>query len=105
MPSVLTAHADVITDAPDRYAKQLISHLGRKLTFSTDGATSRFTLDEAGGGIEVRNGVVRLTAHAPDIAGLDRVMDVLGRHLERFGARAGLQVAWTGGPGSPPAQS
>jgi hypothetical protein len=94
MPT-LTAHADVVTEAPDRYAKQLVSHLGRKLTFAIDGATSRFDLDEAGGAIEVRDGVLRLTAHASDATGLERVKDVLGRHLERFGARAGLQVVWT----------
>jgi uncharacterized protein len=97
MPTVLTAHADVATDAPDRYARQLVSHLGRKLAFTFDGACSRFSLDSAGGGIEVRDAVLRLTAHAPDRTGLERVKDVLGRHLERFGARAGLQVVWTDG--------
>jgi hypothetical protein len=28
-------------------------------------------------------------------AWLSRVRDVVGRHLERFGARDGLQVQWT----------
>lgn len=29
--------ADVVTDAPARYAKQLVAHLGRKIPFTTDG--------------------------------------------------------------------
>ena len=37
------SHADVVTDAPARLAKQLAGHLGRKVEFSTDGPTSTAT--------------------------------------------------------------
>jgi hypothetical protein len=47
----LTAHASVAPAHPERYARQLASHL-------------------------------------------DRVMDVVGRHLERFGQRDELRVEW-----------
>ena len=36
----LTARADVLTTDPDRYAKQLVSHLGRRVDFATEGAIS-----------------------------------------------------------------
>ena len=36
VPEMLTARADVPTDAPERYAKQLVSHLGRKTEFTTE---------------------------------------------------------------------
>jgi len=37
MPSPpLRSRADVLTDAPDRYAKQLVAHVSRTITFITE---------------------------------------------------------------------
>jgi hypothetical protein len=91
----LTARADVPTDAAERYAKQLVSHLGRKVEFTVEGPTSTAAIAGGIGVIEVRNGVLTLLAEAPDAETLDRVQDVLGRHLERFGQRNELTVVWT----------
>jgi hypothetical protein len=90
----LTARADVRTDVPERYAKQLVSHLGRRTEWTTKGPTS--TADIASGR-GVGEGVLTLRATAPDAETLDRVQDVLGRHLERFGQRNELVVVWTAG--------
>jgi hypothetical protein len=90
----LTSRADVSTDAPARYAKQLVSHLGRKLTWSTEGDTSSADIGTGTGTVQVGEGVLTLLAAAPDEEGLDRVEDVLGRHLERFGQRNELAVTW-----------
>jgi uncharacterized protein len=95
VPTTLTARADVRTDAPERYAKQLVSHLGRKTEFTTEGATSTAPLAGGTGAIQVGDGVLTLLAEAPDAETLDRVQDVLGRHLERFGQRNELTVVWT----------
>jgi hypothetical protein len=95
VPETLTARADVPTDAPARYAKQLVSHLGRKVEFTTDGARSTAIIAGGTGVIEVGEGVLTLRAEASDDETLDRVQDVLGRHLERFGQRNELTVVWT----------
>jgi hypothetical protein len=91
----LTARADVPTESPQRYAKQLVSHLGRKVEFTIDGATSTATIGGGTGVIVVGDGVITLLAEAADGETLDRVQDVLGRHLERFGQRNELTVVWT----------
>jgi hypothetical protein len=91
----LSSRADVPTDAPARYAKQLIAHLGRRIPFTDDadgGWTT--TVGAARGRITVGNGVLGLRAEAPEEEALARVEHVLGSHLERFGARAGLTVTW-----------
>ena len=95
VPEILTARADVPTDAPARYAKQLVSHLGRKVEFTVEGETSTAVIAGGTGVIEVGDGVITLRAEAPDAETLDRVQDVLGRHLERFGQRNELTVVWT----------
>ena len=93
--TALTSRADVATDAPARYAKQLVAHLGRKISFATDGAVSTATIGDATGQIVVGDGVLTLTAAGDDPAAVAVVEDVLGRHLERFGARNELAVHWT----------
>jgi uncharacterized protein len=97
VPETFTARADVATEAPERYAKQLVSHLGRRVEFATDGPTSRASIAGGTGVIQVGDGVITLRAEAPDAETLDRVQDVLGRHLERFGQRNELAVVWTTG--------
>ncbi len=93
--SRLTARADVLTEAPARYAKQLVSHLGRRLTWTTEGGTSTAQIGEATGVVLVGDGVLTLLAEAPDEESLARVQHVLGSHLERFGQRNELTVSWT----------
>ena len=97
MTAHLTARADVLTEAPARYAKQLVSHLGQRVEFTTEGGTSTASIGEATGSIVVGDGVLTLLAEAPDAESLARVQHVLGSHLERFGQRNELTVTWTTG--------
>ena len=90
----LTARADVLTDAPARYAKQLVSHLGRKVEFSTDGDTHTATVGDSLAQIVVGDGRLTLRAAAQTEPDLARLKHALGDHLERFGQRVGLRVHW-----------
>ena len=95
MTAPLRASADVRTDVPERYAKQLVSHLGRKVEFTTEGETSTATFFEFGtGSVVVGEGVLALLAESSAPEGLARVQHVLGSHLERFGQRNELTVTW-----------
>ena len=94
MPHALSSRADVRTTTPERYAKQLVEHLGHRVTFTTEGAVSTAEIADGVGSVEVGDGVLVLRALADDRETLDRVQDVLGRHLVRFGRRAELEVVW-----------
>ena len=102
---VITSRAEVPTDTPDRFAKQLIAHLGRKLDFSTDGATSTATIGEATGQIVVGDGQLTLVATGVNEEAVARVEHVLGSHLERFGQRNELTVTWTRATTAPAEQT
>jgi hypothetical protein len=91
----LTARADVHTEAPGRYAKQLVSHLGRKVAFDVDGPASTARFGTGTGTVVVGEGVLTLVAEAPDADSLALVQRVLGGHLERFGQRNELAVTWS----------
>ena len=93
--TALTSRADVRTDAPARYAKQLVSHLGRKASFTQDADGAWVTVvGEARGRIVVGDGVLTLLVEAPDAETLARLEQAFGGHLERFGTRAELTVTW-----------
>ena len=94
MSEQLAASAVVATGAAARYAKQLASHLGRKAEVREEDGGTRLLL--AGGDclLTATDEALVLEAHAPDQEALDRVTDVVGRHLERFGQRHELVVVW-----------
>ncbi|QFG70181.1 DUF2218 domain-containing protein [Ornithinimicrobium pratense] len=93
-----TAH--VATEAPARYAKQLGSHLGRKMTLTETDRGPHLTMSFEG--LEATclmdttaADTLGLHVEATSEEGADRMAQVVGSHLERFGAKDGLQVTWT----------
>ena len=95
----LRSSADVATDRPERYAKQLVSHLGRKteMVEARGGHEMHFPPERgvaATGFIAAVDGAVRLEVDAADADSLATVQDVLGRHLTKFGEKDGLVVVW-----------
>ena len=99
--------ARVSTDRPSRYGKQLTAHMGRKITTTWDetSQTGSLTFDREG----AVTGVVELSCHddvlqldlAADDAHLERLEQVTGIHLARFGAKEGLVVSWLCQDGTP----
>ncbi len=91
----LTSRADVATETPARYAKQLLSHLGRKAEFA-EGPAGTWSARVLGSvaRITVGNGVLVLEAEGPDEESVARIEHALGDHLERFGRRRSLAVDW-----------
>jgi hypothetical protein len=94
MTDQLTASAVVKTPTPQRYAKLLASHLGRRSEVVEEASGTRLKL--AGGECLLRpqGETLELLACAPTAEELDRVMTVVGSHLERFGQRNELLVEW-----------
>jgi uncharacterized protein len=92
--TVHVSRAEVATDAPARYAKQLVSHLGRRLEFTTDGNTSTAAVGAATASVTVGERVLTLAATGADRDAVDRAAHVLGSHLDRFGQRNELTVTW-----------
>jgi catechol 2,3-dioxygenase len=94
-PRELRSHADVVTDRPTPYLKQLCKHFRHKLDVTFDDETG--TIPFAFGRCELRagDGVLHLEAIAATPAELERVENVAGSHLVRFGRRHELTVEWS----------
>jgi hypothetical protein len=101
-PAVLVSTALVATGRPDRYGKQLASHMSKRITTSWDETARTGVLDFGRGRADltcVDDGLqLTLRCASAEVAGLE---DAVGRHLVRFGARDELVVTWTRDDGSP----
>jgi catechol 2,3-dioxygenase len=94
----LGSRAVVETDKPSPFFLQLAKHFRHKLEVTFD--ERRAVIPFPAGHVEVEAGqdALILTAYAQTPADLARVEDVVGSHLERFGRRDELQVAFTATP-------
>jgi hypothetical protein len=91
----VTSTARVVTDRGERYRKQLASHFGNRIEVTESPAGT--VLNWGSGGtttLTVESDALVMVAAADDAEALDRVKDVTGRHLERFGEKDGLVVIW-----------
>ncbi|SDH27819.1 hypothetical protein SAMN05421505_113117 [Sinosporangium album] len=86
--------ATVATDRPERYLKQLCSHLGRKIQADYTETEGHLTFDMGRGVVSAGEGVLTMRAIADDAESLAIVEDIIGRHLEGFGQRDNLKVIW-----------
>ena len=102
----LISVATVPTERAARYGKQLVSHMGHKITGSWDEeAGSGYLLFDREGPILGRFDVV---ASASDLRlelrtepeRADRLEFIVGIHLARFGARDSLAISWERTDGS-----
>ncbi len=91
----LSSTAVVATTRPERYLKQLASHLGQRIPVVQESARTvwTFPFGECVGTPTPETLELRANATTPD--DLDRIEDVIGRHLERLGARDSLIVRWS----------
>jgi hypothetical protein len=101
--------ASVTTDRAARYGKQLASHLGRRLDTRWEAETNSGSVSFEHGRCELRatDEILQLRIdldRSADPAAvderLDRMEDVIGRHLVRFGARDELVTQWVRSDGS-----
>ncbi|MUM19406.1 DUF2218 domain-containing protein [Mycobacterium sp. CBMA271] len=87
-----TVHGVIVTDRPERYAKQFAQHWAAKSTVTElDGDALRIEMSpDAVTVLRPKSGELHVEASSPEFG------DVVKRHLERFGARDELTLTWAG---------
>jgi hypothetical protein len=91
---MIASRADVVTGRPERYAKQLVSHLGRRTPPVEEEGGHRLMFGMGSCLVSPGEGTLLLLAQAEDTESLSQVEDVVGRHLIRFGEKDELTVSW-----------
>jgi hypothetical protein len=91
-----TSRATVATDRPERYGKQLVSHLGRRNggEWSAEQHSGWIDLATGKASVGAGEGALLLEIRAP-AEELPRLEEVIADHLVRFGERDELTVDWS----------
>lgn len=92
----LTSHAEVATDKPVAYMRQLCKHFGHKVESSFNDDSGHIQFEFGRCELRARDGTLTLDVSAADPGSRQRMESVIASHLERFGRRDGLSVAWQG---------
>lgn len=92
-----TSTADVATEKPVPYMRQLCKHFGHRIETSYDETTGYIVFGDGRCDLQaiVDDGILRLTVSADSDENVERVREVVGSHLERFGRRDELAVSWS----------
>jgi uncharacterized protein len=92
----IRSRAEVVTDKPVPYMRQLCKHFGHKVDASFGEDTGYIQFDFGRCELHTSDGVLNLEVSAPDAESHERMERVIGSHLERFGRRDELSVTWDG---------
>jgi uncharacterized protein len=90
----IASHAEVLTNKPVAYMRQLCKHFGHKTdaSFGDDSGYIQFEFGRCE--LHAADSTLRLAVTAADDERHERMERVVGSHLERFGRRDGLTVTW-----------
>jgi hypothetical protein len=92
----ITSRAEVPTDKPVAYMRQLCKHFGHKVDASFGEDSGYIQFDFGRCELEASGAVLAIEVSAADEESHERMERVIGSHLERFGRRDELSVAWQG---------
>jgi hypothetical protein len=90
----LTSNAIVTTDKPVAYMRQLCKHFGHRVPTSYDDSTGRIEFESGDCNLSAGTDELTLEVSAAESDQVQRLKDVVGSHLERFGRRDQLTVSW-----------
>jgi uncharacterized protein len=94
--SELTRSGSAATERPERYGSQLVKHFTHKdLPGSWEDGRGFVEFSFGKATFSSEPGTLNLRIDAADAESLDRLRDVVERHLVRFGARDEISVVWS----------
>ena len=92
----ITSWAEVATGKPVAYMRQLCKHFGHKNDASFGEHSGHIQFDFGRCELRASEATLELEVSANDEESHERMERVISSHLERFGRRDGLTVAWHG---------
>lgn len=91
----MNASAFFQTENAERYLGTLCKHFGHKVPVAFEPASGHIELPFGQCDLRAETAGLALTAEAGDKPGLDRTIQVITSHLERFAFRENPELAWT----------
>lgn len=92
----IKSRAEVATDKPVAYMRQLCKHFGHKVDASFDDDSGYIQFEFGRCELHTSDATLSLEVSASDAESHERMERVIASHLERFGRRDELSVTWDG---------
>jgi len=93
---MLVSHAHVSLERPARYGKQLAGHLGHNVQVDELENGWALHIGDGLGRVLTHDDMLELVAEAETTEMLERIKDVLGRHLLQFTTKLpSVTIVWT----------
>ena len=86
--------AEIATPNASRYLQQLCKHFAHKLPVSFDPHAGKIEFAVGECRLEASESILKISLISPDASQLERLKDVVVRHLVRFAFREELHVNW-----------
>jgi hypothetical protein len=90
----MNSTARVPTNLPRRYMSQLCKHFEHKLPVTLGETEAQIQFPMGVCALQATYDAIVMTAEAADQEGLERLQDVVARHLVRFAFREPMEVVW-----------
>jgi hypothetical protein len=90
----MNASAEIPTSHASRYLQQLCKHFAHKRPVTFDPRDGAIHFDIGDCKLHAEDETLRLDVESPDTEQLDRLKDVVERHLVRFAFREELSITW-----------
>jgi hypothetical protein len=87
--------AKIESERASIYLQQLCKHFAHKLPVEFTPESGQITFSAGICRLEAKDGVLTLRTEAEDLAGVERVQDVVEKHLVRFAFREPPTFAWS----------
>jgi uncharacterized protein len=95
MTTTLSSQATVSTEKPVPYMRQLCKHFGHKVDAVCIDDSGYINFEAGRCDLRAGDGELLLTVTAETEENRERLRNVVGSHLERFGRRDELSVTWS----------
>jgi len=91
-----TAHASIAIPTPARYMARLCNHFAHRVTLHRTPESSRVEFPNAVGTMQATADRLEIHIEANDDATLERLKEVVSRHLKQVASAETFEVSWSG---------
>lgn len=91
---MLKSKAEVAIERPGRYAKQLASHLGHKITITEIPGGHHYVIENATADVLPQESQIVFSCKASDAEALERMQYVLQKHIVKFAGDLNPEFVW-----------
>ena len=89
------SRASVLIPTPARYMARLCNHFAHRVPVDREETRARIDFPNAPCSMQVQGDHLEIHIEAPDVATLERLQEVVTRHLKQVASSESFEVEWT----------